>query len=250
MRINIFVIICCLFLSCKENTAQTFKTQQKRYKRVRTAYKEKEKSLKELLKEKSINSFDINILIVAYKDEEELKVWIKKKTEKQYQFLKKYDFCSNSGVLGPKRQQGDLQIPEGFYHIDIFNPFSNFYLSLRVSYPNYSDRILGKKGKLGGDIYIHGACCTIGCIPITDDKIKELYLLAIEAKNAGQSKIPVIIFPAKLDAKNFKSLKEKYNKKPKLISLWENLKTGYDFFMKNKTAPRYHFDKKGKYIFK
>jgi hypothetical protein len=30
-----------------------------------------------------------------------------------------------------------------------------------------------------------------------DDKIKELYIFAIEAKSHGQSKIPVHIFPAK-----------------------------------------------------
>jgi len=48
-----------------------------------------------------------------------------------------------SGKLGPKRQQGDMQIPEGFYHISGFNPASNFYLSLRINYPNPSGA-LGK----------------------------------------------------------------------------------------------------------
>ena len=129
MKISILIFICCLLFSCQTNTAQTFKSKQKKYKRVRTAYKEKETLLKELLKEKNINSFNINILIVAYKKEEKLEVWVKKKAEKQYQYFKKYDFCSTSGVLGPKRQQGDLQIPEGFYYLEGFNPFSNFYLS-------------------------------------------------------------------------------------------------------------------------
>lgn len=103
-----------------------------------------------------------------------------------FRLIKDYQICSLSGELGPKRQQGDLQVPEGFYWIDRFNPASNFYLSLGINYPNQFDRILGKSGELGGDIFIHGGCVTIGCIPITDDKIKELYLIAVEAKSNGQ----------------------------------------------------------------
>jgi hypothetical protein len=49
---------------------------------------------------------------------------------------------------------------------------------------------------------------TIGCIPITDDKIKELYIYAVEAKNNGQVNIPVHIFPAKLTDEGLKILRE------------------------------------------
>jgi len=62
----------------------------------------------------------------------------------------------------------DEQVPEGF------NPQSNFQLSLHVSYPNAADRISGSKQNLG-DIFLDGNCVTIGCIPITDDEIKEVY---------------------------------------------------------------------------
>jgi len=40
-----------------------------------------------------------------------------------------------------KRRFGDEQVPEGFYELDWFNPQSNFYLSLNVSYPNAADRV-------------------------------------------------------------------------------------------------------------
>ena len=39
--------------------------------------------------------------------------------------------------------------------------------------PNAADRILGERGRLGGDIFIHGSCVTIGCVPIEDDGIEE-----------------------------------------------------------------------------
>ncbi|MBX9449278.1 MAG: hypothetical protein KL787_05985 [Taibaiella sp.] len=42
-----------------------------------------------------------------------------------------------------------------------------------LSYPNYSDRIKGHKETPGGDIYIHGGCVTIGCLPMQDEVIKE-----------------------------------------------------------------------------
>ena len=77
------------------------------------------------------------------------------------------------GQPWPQATQGDSQVPEGFYHMDRFNPLSNFHLSLGVSYPNQSDRILGASGRLGGDIFIHGDCVTIGCVPITDEGIRE-----------------------------------------------------------------------------
>jgi len=143
-----------------------------------------------------------------------------------------------------------LQIPEGFYHISYFNPISSYFLSLKVSYPNKSDRILGVKDKLGGDIFIHGACCSIGCIPITNDKIKEFYILCLEAKNHGQSEIPVYIFPNEMEANKFTKLKKQYSENTELIDFWENLKIGYDLFKKTKKAISFSVDNKGKYIFK
>jgi len=74
--------------------------------------------------------------------------------------------------LGPKRRFADEQLPEGFYELDWFNPQSNFYLSLHVSYPNAADRMLGSKASLGDDFFLHGNCVTIGRIPITDDGIQ------------------------------------------------------------------------------
>ena len=48
--------------------------------------------------------------------------------------------------------------------IEYLNPNSRFYLSLKVSYPNVSDRARAKVDKrvnLGGDIMIHGKAVTI-----------------------------------------------------------------------------------------
>jgi murein L,D-transpeptidase YafK len=156
-------------------------------------------------------------------------------------------FAHHQEYWGPKRKQGDYQIPEGFYHIDRYNPYSVFYLSLGINYPNKSDRILGKKGSLGGDIFIHGDCVSIGCIPITTPKIKELYVMCVEAKNNGQKKIPVTIFPAKLTERNYKFLTERYSEDTDKLNLWKALKDGYQYFEKEKKLPGVTFLNNGRY---
>ena len=216
--------------------------------RVTNAYKEKEVYLQNLLKEKGINNFEINIILIGLKKERTLQVWVKNIDSEKYEHLIDYEFCSFSGELGPKREQGDLQIPEGFYHISFFNPKSKYHLSMQINYPNKSDRILGTKEKLGNDIFIHGACCTIGCIPITDDKIKELYVLCTEAQKNQPTQIPVYIFPSKLDNKNMTILKTKH--KLELITFWENLQTGYNLFYKTKKQISFSINNEGKYVFK
>ncbi len=144
--------------------------------------------------------------------------------------------------------QGDGQVPEGFYYIDRFNPYSNFYLSLGINYPNALDKKNAINSNPGGDIFIHGNCVTIGCIPITDDNIKELYLLAIEAKEHGQSKIPVHIFPAKFSETNWKNLQNKNKQKSFLISFWTDMKPAYDYFETHKKVPSVKISSSGKYL--
>ena len=226
---------------------QNFVNEQKKNSRVKTAYNEKEIIVKKLLSEKGISDFNIDIYIRAFKKEEIIELWAKKKSDKKFIHITDYKICSSSGNIGPKRRQGDGQTPEGFYYIDRFNPYSNFYLSLGINYPNQSDlKIIGNNNP-GGDIFIHGNCVTIGCMPITDDKIKELYIFAIEAKSHGQSKVPVHIFPKRMNETNMKELKELNSG---LYTFWENLKPAYDQFELNNTIPAITTDAKGNYIIK
>ncbi len=227
--------------SWRETTPSSFRKQQMQFERVRDAYAQKEIFLKKLLISKGIHSFDYEIFLRAFKKEEELEVWIKTKNTTQYQLLTAYPFCKNSGALGPKRIEGDGQIPEGFYRISHFNPKSSFLLSLKVNYPNESDKILSDPSRPGDDIYLHGGCQTIGCIPITNDKVQELYLLAIEGHEAGKS-IPIHIFPTK----HFQDILLEGNAH---YSFWKNLKIGFDFFEKNKKLPVIHVNVEGEYIF-
>lgn len=202
---------------------QNFIKDQLRYQRVRTAKAEKENILKEEFQKCGLSYPPQNIFIKIIKDEEVLQLFVKENNA--YQLFKNYPFCAASGVLGPKRKEGDLQVPEGRYFIDRFNPASNFYLSLGINYPNDEDKKLGDPKKPGGDIFIHGNCVSIGCVAITDDLIKEVYWLAVQAKSAGQNKIPVHIFP--FDFHNSFKMKKYVRQYPQHQNFWELLKMEY-----------------------
>lgn len=225
----------------------TFKTGQEKYPRVRKAYADKWEYVKNILEEHSIDTNRLVIYLRAFKQEKKIELWAKNQQDRSFKLIKEYTVCRTSGGLGPKRKQGDRQIPEGFYHINRFNPASNFYLSLGLNYPNASDKILADKKNPGGDIFIHGACVTIGCLPITNDKIKELYVFCVEARDNGQSTIPVTIFPAKLTASKFTELTGKYKNEPCKTRLWTDLKKGYDAFNKTNQLPRIVFLENGRH---
>jgi len=222
----------------------TFKETQLKNARVKTAYSEKEDVVKAYFKEKNIKYNGFRLFIRAFKKEQKLETWVLEEGKETYALLHTYDFCAVSGKLGPKRKEGDLQIPEGVYSINHFNPQSNFYLSLGVSYPNASDRILSDQKHPGGNIYIHGNCVTIGCIPLTDDKIKELYVLAVQARGT-QDNIPVHIFPAKLSSAELNALKTDFS--APTISFWTNLKKVYDDFEQTKKLKQVKVTKTGDY---
>ena len=248
LRISTKTVINLIVLSLMLSTvsSQNFKRDQLKYERVRKAYSDKEKALLRRYQKCGFKTLSQHVFLRAFKESGELELWVKNKTNRNYVLVYTYSICAKSGTLGPKRKMGDMQVPEGFYRLTVFNPVSNFYLSLGVSYPNTSDRILGEKNHLGGDIFIHGDCVTIGCMPLTDEFIKEIYIACVEAKNGGQEIIPVHIFPYRMNTKNHLNYSKKH---PDYLKFWNNIKEGYDYFEYKKTLPVVSIDKQGKYHF-
>ena len=68
-----------------------------------------------MLQEKNMDKTS-PILLRIFKEEAELEVW-KQNQDGRYALLKTYPICRWSGELGPKKQEGDRQAPEGFYTI-------------------------------------------------------------------------------------------------------------------------------------
>jgi len=238
-----FKTVFILLLSQQVWAQASFLKQQLKYPKVKQSYNEKWATISANLKAKGIDSANYKVLIRIFKEEKLLEVWLKSKKADKYVLYANYPICRSSGTLGPKRQEGDLQVPEGFYIVNFFNAFSDYYLGMQINYPNQSDLILGRK-PFGGQIMIHGNCVTIGCIPITDDKIKEVYLLALFSKGAGND-VAVDSYPFKLDDKKLEEAKKTYNKS--MLNFWDNLKTIYDYFEKKHLIPVISVDKTGLY---
>ncbi|MGV3621804.1 MAG: L,D-transpeptidase family protein [Archangium sp.] len=173
------------------------------------------------------------VYLRAFKKEKKLELWASKRGQPMT-LVKIYDFCSASGELGPKRREGDLQVPEGLYEVPSFNPTSNYHLSMKVSYPNASDKVRSDAKRPGGLIYLHGDCVSIGCIAIEDEPIEEVYLISLDAKVRP---IRFDIFPARLDDV------EKVGDAEHL-EFWKELTPAYTSFEKTKRPARFSVNPK------
>lgn len=107
--------------------------------------------------------------------------------------IRSYRIALGSSPIGDKEHQGDSRTPTGRYVIDFKNARSAFHLSLRVSYPDASDRDAARRlgADPGGDIMIHGLPnglgaigplhrlmdWTDGCIAVTNAEIKEIWAM-------------------------------------------------------------------------
>lgn len=163
------------------------------------------------------------ILIRAYKKESELEVW-KADNSGEYKLLHTYPICRWSGQLGPKKVEGDRQVPEGFYAITpaMMNPNSSFYLSFNIGYPNTFDRQLGRNGS---HIMVHGACSSRGCFSMTDQQIADIYAMARESFSGGQQAIQMQSLPFRFTPANLARYRADEN-----LPFWKNLKEGADHF--------------------
>lgn len=240
-----------LLAAAPPQSGPEFRADQMQNGRVKKAVANKAKVLKDLFAEKKLAWPPSAVLIRIFKEDAKLELWARQK-DGSFALVKEYAVCANSGVVGPKRREGDLQVPEGFYQVNHFNPLSQYHLALGVDYPNASDRILGgggKEGPLGGQIYVHGKCCTIGCVPIEDDNIEEVYLAALEARAAAGDPVRIHIFPTRLTEEAMARLAKEHAGDEARLAFWANLKEGYDLFEKDRRVPRVTVDPKGRYRF-
>lgn len=119
---------------------------------------------------------------------------VKKSLQKLYVFFadtfKVFRISLGGNPIGHKVKQGDNKTPEGKYHISFKNPQSRGYKSLKISYPNETDKANAKIAGVdpGGDIFIHGLWWptqdpkshwkdnwTRGCIAVNNSEIEEIY---------------------------------------------------------------------------
>ena len=233
-----------------QGTSASFVDMQRTFPRPGDALKRKEDTLQKQFAAKGLQWPARYLYIRSFKYDGQLEVWVKNDRKEAFKLFKTYKICAMAGTLGPKRMAGDYQVPEGFYYINEFNPNSNYYLSLGLNYPNVSDRILSDSLKPGGDIYIHGSCVTVGCIPVTDQQIDEIYILAAWAKAQGEDYIPVHIYPVRYNNKKSADYLAGLTRTDnQLKSFSEKLENVYDHFELTHQLPVIMTSNSGDYVF-
>ncbi len=219
----------------KPKSGPAFIEYYRKFPRVEAIWDDATRKLRRELLERGFPYPCEGVYFRVFKDEEIVELWLMQ-DDGTYGLWDTYPICAMSGSLGPKRREGDGQIPEGFYCIERFNPMSRYHLSLGIDYPNASDRILGDPVEPGTDIFMHGGCVTVGCIPITDAGIEEPFILAMLTRGQGQQVNPFHIFPARLTDPMLSALSERFDDEG-LTRFWQNLQPGYQIFEETHIPP-------------
>ena len=239
----ILFTVCTAFIPANSGFEET----QKQFPRVREAYERKEELFAMKCRTKEVPETFGNMFIRVFKQEGILELWVTDNYGK-YILFNEYKVYAMSGTLGPKRQEGDAQVPEGFYYVKEFNPVSNYHLSLGINYPNQSDMLLSKEERKGGNIFIHGNKVSAGCVAMSNYYIEDIYMAAVKAQTQGQDKIPVHIFPFKMIPINMEYYSG-FAQQKGLTGFWKNLIEGYRYFERNKSVPEIAVASNGTYLF-
>lgn len=125
-------------------------------------------------------------------------VLVKKSERKLFLFregrvLREFDVSLGLSPEGAKQREGDFRTPEGLYYLDLRNPESDFFLSVRISYPNNADVRRARTAGYppGNFIMVHGLPnqpdrpvsfyetedWTDGCIALRNDDMVEFWFL-------------------------------------------------------------------------
>ena len=241
------IIIC---MSAGLYAQNSFVSIQRSTYRVSDVFSRMEDSVRKQFESQHLQWPPAEMYVRSFKYDRQLEVWVKSNIKEPFKLFKTYKVCMQSGTMGPKRMEGDYQVPEGFYQINEFNPNSNYHLSLGLNYPNASDRILSDSLRPGNAIYIHGNCVSTGCIPISDIPMEELYIIASNVKANGQEFIPVHVFPVRYNVKkSLEYLNASIKNNPSLQEFNKNIREVFDFFETKKQLPVIMVNRKGEYVF-
>jgi murein L,D-transpeptidase YafK len=107
--------------------------------------------------------------------------------------VRTYHVALGLNPIGQKERSGDFRTPEGTYRLERRNARSEYFLSIKVSYPNESDlkRAHLRHWDTGGSIMIHGLPnylrhepeyylshdWTDGCIAVSNADMTEIWML-------------------------------------------------------------------------
>jgi murein L,D-transpeptidase YafK len=137
------------------------------------------------------------------------KVLVRKSERRMYlmrgdEVLRSYRVALGLNPVGHKEREGDFRTPEGSYRLVKRNPRSDFFMSMKVSYPGPQDVARARRNgwAAGGSIMIHGLPndphkgvdyystrdWTDGCIAVSNADLLEIWMLVSD-------ETPIVIQP-------------------------------------------------------
>ena len=126
------------------------------------------------------------------------RVLVRKSERRMYllrgdEVLRSYRVALGLNPVGHKEREGDFRTPEGRYRLVKRNPRSDFFMSMKVSYPSPDDVARARRSgwAAGGSIMIHGLPndprkgvdyystrdWTDGCIAVSNADMLEVWML-------------------------------------------------------------------------
>ena len=172
----------------------------------------------------------LEIVLVIMKEDKELVLYAGRPGT-PFQQISQYKILSNDVIAGPKRQFDDGRIPEGFYYINRYEDLDSGNYRFGINYPNISDRKFSLADDLGKDVYIQTVHDSSGSICLAPASMNELTTFLIIACKSGQRKIPVYIFPFRMEDERCRERLNEISANTMQVVFWENMKSGYDLFM-------------------
>src|SRR5687768_4047271 len=94
--------------------SSSFIEYQKSFPRADESFRRKEDTLQKQFAAKKLAWPAKYIYIRSFKYDSNLEVWVKNELSEPFKLFKTYKVCALAGTLGPKRIEGDYQVPEGF----------------------------------------------------------------------------------------------------------------------------------------
>ena len=106
--------------------AGDFASKQRRYPRVKAAAEARLAAVEASFRDVGAAWPPRGVYIRGFKSEAQVELWAAPPasagSDARWLLVRSFPVCASSGELGPKRQLGDYQVPEGFYHVSLFNP--------------------------------------------------------------------------------------------------------------------------------
>ncbi len=121
-----YIVFTVLFTAANAQYAYT--GNQLNYPKAANAFRQKEDSLKKQFEEAGLTWPAKQLYLRSFKYDSQMEVWVRNSSQDVFKLFKTYKICALSGSLGPKRMEGDYQVPEGFYYINELNPNSKYHL--------------------------------------------------------------------------------------------------------------------------